>query len=194
MFYAWNAAADFAVGYLPLAKSQSHNALVDRMRENGRRSFVTAYRLDGTWVDLTLFDNGKKWEGVLVSEERANRYVRSRARRLDERNQAEVGGNTPLLYDNQKAEAPPDPSEGIEQLNESPEKQRFVLNVDARVVRAIFAFLALDEESRNRSIEALQALSVSADAFKIAVGVILEDDQELVVELTEPAPAPEQES
>lgn len=191
MFYAWKSATDFAVGETPLSKSQSHPALIHRMRDNNHRTFMTATRLDGAWVDLTVFDNSTKRDGALVSDERTTRYIRSRARRLDENGREEIGHNTPLPYDSKQEDVePPAPpaTEGPSASGEQVGKEQFQLNVDPVVVQAIYEFITLDKETRNIAINALAALSVSAESFEIAVRIMLDDTKELLVDFPSPAP------
>lgn len=202
MFYAWSAATDFAVGFPPYARSTSHDALVRKMREKNHRSFFTAHQLDGTWVDLTVFDSSKKKEGGLVSDERTNRYVRSRARRLEEQGQREVNQYDELLYadgrslgeasqqvSNPEPPAPEEPSGENPYYEEEPAgREQFQLNIDPAVVKALYEFLALDQETREKAINALTALSVTAEPFKSAVQVMLDDTKELTVGFAVPAP------
>ena len=176
MFYAWKTASDFGNGSPAIDKSTSQDALVKRMF-NEHKAFFIAHQIDGAWVDLFTFGPAGNTEGREVSEERTHRYIRSRARRLEEQEQQEISQpNTPPHSDRQAEEislavSTEDPA-GREQLQ---------LNIDPAVVKAIYEFLALDQENREKAINALTALSVAADPFKSAVQVMLDDSKELVV-------------
>lgn len=174
MFYAWITASDFGNGLPPVARSSSDDALVKKMSKEGG-SFFTAYHLDGAWVDLTTFAPGSIG-GREVSEDRTRRYVRSRARRLDENGHREITATTPLRQVEEEAVPEPERFEP-----EQPQLQQVILNVDPSVVKALYEFFALPEEQREAAINALTALSISAEPFKSAVAVMLDDDSELVV-------------
>lgn len=177
MFYAWKTATDFGNGLLPIARSKSLSFLTQGLAKEHKIFFV-AYRLDGAWVDLTTYGPGNE-DGREVSEERTTRYVRSRARRLEDFGQDEVKDNTPLR--GPEPEEVPHYTPGEEEA--TGKTPQIVLSVDPTVVKAIFEFLALEEEQRSVAINALHALSLSAEPFKRAVEVMLDDAVDLVVEI-----------
>lgn len=178
MFYAWFTASDFGNGKKPVAKSRTQEALVKKMFAD-HKAFFTAMMIDGAWVDLTTYGPGSNTEGRMVAEERTKRYIRSRKRRLDENGHDEISPSTPI----QNETAPEEPD------NKKSDIQQVVLSVDPTVVKAIYEFLILDVEQREAAINALTALSISAEPFKSAVGVMLEVDSELVVGFGQPQDA-----
>ena len=189
MFYAWKTASDFGNGLPAVDKSTSEDALIKRMFTR-HKAFFIAYRLDGAWVDLSTFGPGGNTEGREVSEDRTNRYIRSRARRLEENGQQEVNQNDDLLYSDGRSperttSEVPTPEVAI---GETAGREQFQLNIDPAVVKALYEFLALDQETREKAINALTALSVTADPFKSAVQVMLDDTKELTVGFAVPAP------
>lgn len=181
MFYAWNTASDFGNGKPAVARGQSQNALTKKMFKE-HKAFFSAYQLDGAWVDLTTFGPAGNTEGREVSEDRTKRYIRSRARRMEENGDVEVGNSAPL-----REEIPTPEPERFEP--EQPQMHQVALSVDPSVVKAIYEFLALEDNQREAAINALTALSVSAEPFKRAVAVMLDDDAELIVGFGQPVPA-----
>lgn len=199
MFYAWKTASDFGNGLPAVDKSTSEDALVKRMFTR-HKAFFVAYRLDGAWVDLSTFGPGGNTEGREVSEDRTNRYIRSRARRLEGNGQQEINQNDDLLYSNSRSperttsevptpnESAPGVSAPEVAIGETAGREQFQLNIDPAVVKALYEFLALDQETREKAINALTALSVTAEPFKSAVQVMLDDTKELTVGFAVPAP------
>lgn len=210
MYYAWNTAADFATGARPLTRGTTEESVSQKMRRHNHRSFLTAFRVDGAWVDLTVYDSAAKRDGRLVSEERSHRYIRSRARKLAEQRIREVRQEDTFLYsdgqtagDQNEGSVPEPTFPAPEQREPDPEPQplppseevvrdKILLSVDPVVVKALFEFIALDKETREIAINALAALSISSDPFKSAIEVMLDDTKELTVGLSVPKPPEEQ--
>lgn len=188
MFYAWRTASDFGNGFLPVARGRGQDSLAQRMSKD-YKTFLVAFRADGAWVDLTTYGPGNEG-GREVSEGRTPRYIRSRARRLEESGQQEVTQSTPLSSGDE-VEPLPEPAPIPDDFQAGDQRQQVVLSVDPVVVKGIFEFLALEEEQRTAAINALSALSVSAAPFSRAVEVMLDDEVDLVVDL---ASSPQEDS
>lgn len=144
------------------------------------KSFFTACQMDGAWVDLVTF-GPSTYDGKEISEDRAPRYIRSRARRIEEQGTKEVSRDTPLR---EEAPATPVPNQAGEG-EEVSQKPQVVLSINPSVVKSIFEFLAMEEEDRQKAVLALHALSMSSGPFKQAVEVMLDDAVELVVDIAE---------
>ena len=187
MFYAWITASDFSNGYPPIARSSEHNTLHAKVAGEHKR-FFTAFHVDGTWVDLWTYGPPSTTFGKEVSEARSGRYVRARARKLEEEGKEEVSNRLPLPGD-EEGELEPAPE--FPALDDEAGKEQFNLAISPEVVSAIYQFLALDEEVRTIATNALTALSVSSEPFKSAIEIMLDDSKELTVGFP-PAPVPEE--
>lgn len=192
MFYAWKTASDFSSGKTPAARAKSTSALAKKMVTDQNKRFFTALLLDGVWVDLTTYGPGNE-DGREVSEERVIRYVRARRRALEATGAKEVNQSTPMpSIEHEAPEAtPPAPEPTTEPIPEpvvqEGQRDQVVLAVDPTVVKALYEFLAMKPEQRELAINALTALSISADPFKSAVAVMLEESSDLVVEIAGPS-------
>lgn len=191
MYYAWHTAAGFSTGADPIETSDSFGVLWDKVGKKGIKKFFSAQGswLNEDWYDLAVVTHNKPVR--YVSDERTNRYLGERRRFLERKNAAE-----PKVHEPEPVEtfAVSEPGESVEVVPEAEsEKDTYTLNVDPTIVKAIFEFLALDDETRRKAINALAALSVSADPFKSAVEVMLDDTKELKVELSAgPQEAPDE--
>ena len=204
MFYAWKTASDFSSGGMPEARAKSTSALAKKMVTDQNKRFFTALLLDGAWVDLTTYGPGNE-DGREVSEERVIRYVRARRRALEATGTDEVNQSTPMpsieheahSLVNQESEpqvismpvAEPDNSlqSAYQPAQEQqPQREQVNLAINPAQVKAIYEFLAMDEKQRETAMNALSALSMSADAFKSAIAIMLEPDVDLIVSISEP--------
>lgn len=186
MFYAWKTSSDFGNGLPPVAKSRSQDALVKKMFAE-HKSFFVGYMIDSAWADLITFGPGGNTEGREVSEDRTKRYLRGRKRKLEENGIQEITSATPLREEPSASESESALSPNYQQAQpQAEQRQKVALAISPVQVKAIYQFLALDEEQRGAAIDALSALSMSADAFKSAVGVMLEPNLDLVVSISEP--------
>ena len=204
MFYAWKTASDFSSGGMPEARAKSTSALAKKMVTDQNKRFFTALLLDGTWVDLTTYGPGNE-DGREVSEDRVTRYVRARRRALEATGADEVNQNTPMPSVEHEAPSPesqtdapqvtstpvaePDNSlQSAYQPAQEQQTQREQVNlaINPAQVKAIYEFLAMDEKQREAAMNALSALSMSADAFKSAIAIMLEPDVDLIVSISEP--------
>lgn len=186
MFYAWPTAVEFSNGSMPISRAKRDVTLVKKMHGEGYKRFFLALQIDGTWVDLTTYGPGNE-EGRRVSEEREQRYLRGRNRALEAIGSEEVNQSTPMPATEPEASpAAPEPTpEPIpEPVIQEGQRNQVLLAVDPTVVKALYEFLALEPEQREVAINALSALSISADPFKSAVAVMLEDGTDLVVEIS----------
>ena len=196
MYYAWPTAVDFSQGARPVVRGHEEDDVLRKMQ--GRyKKFFTALQVDGTWVDLTVHGQGLPEGGRPVSEGRVSRYVRGRQRALQEKYLNEVDENTPLLYSDavspEKITSPeviptPDPepeavAPNVPTPQEEEARETVLLSVDPVVAKGIVEFLALDKEQREAAINALSALSVSAEVFLQATNVALQDNTDLMVNI-----------
>lgn len=188
MFYAWPTAVEFSNGSMPINRAQKADTLVKKMRKEGYKRFFLALQIDGTWVDLTTYSPGNE-EGRPVSEEREQRYLRGRNRALTSFGGEEVNQNTSMPSTEHEAPeaTPPAPEPIPEPVVQEGQRDQVVLAVDPTVVKALYEFLAMEPEQRELAINALTALSISADPFKTAVGIMLEEGSDLVVEIAGPS-------
>ena len=204
MFYAWKTASDFSSGKMPAARAKSTSALAKKMVTDQNKRFFTALLIDGTWVDLTTYGPGNE-DGREVSEERVIRYVRARRRALEATGVKEVNQNTPMPSTEHEApssesqtDAPQSISIPVAESDNSlqsayqpvqeqqTQREQVNLAINPAQVKAIYEFLAMDEKQREAAMNALSALSMSADAFKSAIAIMLEPDVDLIVSLSEP--------
>lgn len=183
MFYAWATTVEFSNADASSARGRSLESVMKKMADYGYKRFFTAHQLDGAWVDLTTHGPGLDPEGRPVSEERERRYLRGRKRALDAHGMDEITQATPM-----PDVAESTPAEELApnyQQAQGEQRQQVALGINPVQVKAIFQFLALEKEQREAAIEALAALSVSAEAFKSAVGVMLEPNLDLVVSIND---------
>ena len=196
MYYAWKTASEFSSGALPSARAKTPETLSKKMVTGQNRRFFTALLLDGAWVDLTTYGPGNE-DGREVSEERVIRYVRARKRALEATGADEVNQNTPMpSIEREEPEASPVTPEPVAEPDNSlqsayqpaQEQQREQVNlaINPAQVKAIYEFLAMDEKQREAAMNALSALSMSADAFKSAIAIMLEPNVDLIVSISEP--------
>lgn len=196
MYYAWKTASEFSSGALPSARAKTPETLSKKMVTGQNRRFFTALLLDGAWVDLTTYGPGNE-DGREVSEERVIRYVRARKRALEATGADEVNQNTPMpSIEREEPEASPVTPEPVAEPDNSlqsayqpaQEQQREQVNlaINPAQVKAIYEFLAMDEKQRETAMNALSALSMSADAFKSAIAIMLEPNVDLIVSISEP--------
>lgn len=196
MYYAWKTASEFSSGALPSARAKTPETLSKKMVTGQNRRFFTALLLDGAWVDLTTYGPGNE-DGREVSEERVIRYVRARKRALEATGADEVNQNTPMpSIEHEEPEASPVTPEPVAEPDNSlqsayqpaQEQQREQVNlaINPAQVKAIYEFLAMDEKQRETAMNALSALSMSADAFKSAIAIMLEPNVDLIVSISEP--------
>ena len=198
MYYAWPTAVDFSQGARPVVRGEEEEDVLRKMQ--GRyKKFFTALQVDGTWVDLTVHGQGLPEGGRPVSEGRVSRYVRGRQRSLQENHLNEVDENTSLLYSDavnpdvlsaREVPATPPVSETDDVAPNTPAPQddqqtreTILLSVDPVVAKGIVEFLALEKEQREAAINALSALSVSAEVFLQATNVALQDNTDLMVNI-----------
>lgn len=206
MFYAWKTASDFSSGGMPEARAKSTSALAKRMVTDQNKRFFTALLLDGTWVDLTTYGPGNE-DGREVSEERVARYVRARRRALEATGVKEVNQNTSMPSTEHEAPEAPSPESQADATQhismpvaepdnslqsayqpaqeQQTQREQVNLAINPAQVKAIYEFLAMDEKQREAAMNALSALSMSADAFKSAIAIMLEPDVDLIVSLSE---------
>lgn len=202
MFYAWKTASDFSSGGMPEARAKSTSALAKRMVTDQNKRFFTALLIDGTWVDLTTYGPGNE-DGREVSGERVTRYVRARRRALEATGADEVNQNTSLpSTEREEPKASPvtpeptpepvaEPDNSLQSAyqpaqEQQPQREQVNLAINPAQVKAIYEFLAMDEKQREAAMNALSALSMSADAFKSAIAIMLEPDIDLIVSISEP--------
>lgn len=196
MYYAWKTASEFSSGALPSARAKTPETLSKKMVTGQNKRFFTALLLDGAWVDLTTYGPGNE-DGREVSEERVIRYVRARKRALESTGADEVNQNTPMpSIEREEPEASPVTPEPVAEPDNSlqsayqpaQEQQREQVNlaINPAQVKAIYEFLAMDEKQRETAMNALSALSMSADAFKSAIAIMLEPNVDLIVSISEP--------
>lgn len=204
MYYAWPTAASFSNGDTPIARAQSTSALAKKMVTDQNKRFFTALLLDGAWVDLTTYGPGNE-DGREVSEDRVIRYVRARRRALEATGADEVNQNTPMPSikheapsSESQADAPQpismpvaEPDNSLQSAyqpaqEQQPQREQVNLAINPAQVKAIYEFLAMGEAQREVAMNALSALSMSADAFKSAVAIMLEPDVDLIVSISEP--------
>lgn len=204
MYYAWKTATDFSSGRMPSARAKTPEALSKKMVTDQNKRFFTALLLDGAWVDLTTYGPGNE-DGREVSEERVIRYVRARRRALEATGVKEVNQNTPMPSieheapsSESQADAPQPTSVPVAEPDNSlqsayqpaqeqqPQREQVNLAINPAQVKAIYEFLAMDEKQREAAMNALSALSMSADAFKSAIAIMLEPNVDLIVSISEP--------
>lgn len=194
MYYAWKTASEFSSGALPSARAKTPENLSKKMVTDQNKRFFTALLLDGAWVDLTTYGPGNE-DGREVSEERVIRYVRARKRALEATGTDEVNQSTPMpsvehespSLVNQESE----PDNSLQSAyqpdqEQQPQREQVNLAINPAQVKAIYEFLAMDEKQREAAMNALSALSMSADAFKSAIAIMLEPDVDLIVSISEP--------
>lgn len=194
MYYAWPTAASFSNGDTPTARAQSTSALVKKVAAEGHKRAFVALLLDGAWVDLTTYGPGNE-DGREVSEERTARYIRARSRALEATGADEVNQSTPMPSKGYEAEqhaasvsntdGPALESNYQPALSQQPQREQVNLAINPAQVKAIYEFLAMGEAQREAAMNALSALSMSADAFKSAVAIMLEPDVDLIVSISE---------
>ena len=198
MYYAWKTASEFSSGALPSARAKTPETLSKKMVTGQNKRFFTALLLDGAWVDLTTYGPGNE-DGREVSEERVIRYVRARKRALEATGADEVNQNTPMpSIEREEPEASPVTPEPVAEPDNSlqsayqpaqeqqPQREQVNLAINPAQVKAIYEFLAMDEKQREAAMNALSALSMSADAFKSAIAIMLEPNVDLIVSISEP--------
>ena len=198
MYYAWKTASEFSSGALPSARAKTPETLSKKMVTGQNKRFFTALLLDGAWVDLTTYGPGNE-DGREVSEERVTRYVRARRRALEATGADEVNQNTPMpSIEREEPEASPVTPEPVAEPDNSlqsayqpaqeqqPQREQVNLAINPAQVKAIYEFLAMDEKQREAAMNALSALSMSADAFKSAIAIMLEPNVDLIVSISEP--------
>lgn len=204
MYYAWKTATEFSSGALPSARAKTPENLSKKMVTDQNKRFFTALLIDGTWVDLTTYGPGNE-DGREVSEERVARYVRARRRALEATGADEVNQNTPMPSIEHEAPSsesqtdaprlisvPVDESDNPLQSAYQPvqeqqtQREQVNLAINPAQVKAIYEFLAMDEKQREAAMNALSALSMSADAFKSAIAIMLEPNVDLIVSISEP--------
>ena len=194
MYYAWKTASEFSSGALPSARAKTPETLSKKMVTGQNKRFFTALLLDGAWVDLTTYGPGNE-DGREVSEERVIRYVRARKRALEATGADEVNQNTPMpsierespSLVNQESEPDNSLQSAYQPAQEQqPQREQVNLAINPAQVKAIYEFLAMDEKQREAAMNALSALSMSADAFKSAIAIMLEPNVDLIVSISEP--------
>ena len=202
MYYAWKTASEFSSGALPSARAKTPETLSKKMVTGQNKRFFTALLLDGAWVDLTTYGPGNE-DGREVSEERVIRYVRARKRALEATGADEVNQNTPMpSIEREEPEASPvtpeptpepvaEPDNSLQSAyqpaqEQQPQREQVNLAINPAQVKAIYEFLAMDEKQREAAMNALSALSMSADAFKSAIAIMLEPNVDLIVSISEP--------
>ena len=204
MYYAWKTASEFSSGALPSARAKTPETLSMKMVTDQNKRFFTALLLDGAWVDLTTYGPGNE-DGREVSEERVIRYVRARKRALEATGADEVNQNTPMPSTEHEAPSPESQTDATQPISmpvaepdnslqsayqpaqeQQPQREQVNLAINPAQVKAIYEFLAMDEKQRETAMNALSALSMSADAFKSAIAIMLEPDVDLIVSISEP--------